>query len=79
MAKRKTNVMVAYSGEMTDVLRDVLKDHLSPEAVAAIAAHLGPAEGKRAKVAREGAWFRGLLIETLGVDEFHPMFDERTR
>ena len=78
MAKRKTNVMVAYSGEMTDVLRDVLKDHLSPEAVAAIAAHLGPAEGKRAKVAREVAWFRELLIETLGVDEFNRMCDERT-
>ncbi len=78
MAKRKTNVMVAYSGEMTDVLRDVLKDHLSPEAVAAVAGCLTPAVGKRDKVAREVTWFRGFLIEMLGADEFNRMCDERT-
>ena len=77
MAK-KTHVMVAYSGEMTDVLRDVLRDHLSPEAVAAVAAHLAPATGKKNKVAREVVWFRRLLIEMVGADEFNRMCDERT-
>jgi len=77
MAK-KTHVMVAYSGEMTDVLRDVLRDHLSPEAVAAIAARLAPATGKRNKVAREVAWFRRLLIEMVGADEFSRMCEQRT-
>ena len=41
MAKQKKHVMVAYSGEAKDVLLDVLKDNLSPEAVAVIAAYLG--------------------------------------
>ena len=78
MAKKKTHVMVAYSGEMTDVLRDVLRDHLSPEAVAAMAAHLAPAAGKRNKVAREAAWFRRLLIDMVGADEFDRMCEQRT-
>ena len=77
MAK-KTNVMVGYSGEMKDILRDVLRDNLSPEAVAAIAACLTPAIGKRDKVAREVTWFREFLIEMLGADEFNRMCDERT-
>ncbi len=75
---RKTNAMVGYSGEMKDILRDVLRDNLSPEAVAAIAGCLTPAVGKRDKVAREVAWFRGFLIEMLGADEFDRMCDERT-
>ena len=78
MAKRKTNVMVAYSGEMTDVLQDVLQDNLSPEAAAAIAAHLEPAVGRRFKVAREVAWIRALLIEMVGADEYERMCEART-
>jgi len=70
MAKQKTNVMAGYSGEMEDILRDVLQDNLSPEAAAAIATHLDSAVGRRQKVAREVAWFRALLIEMVGVDEY---------
>ena len=69
MAKQKTHVMVAYSGEMTDVLRDVLRDHLSPEAVAAVANMLDAAVLKTIalgahspEVAREVDWFRRLLV-----------------
>ena len=78
MAKKQTNVMAGYSGEMIDILQDVLQDNLSPEAVAAIAGCLTPALGKRDKVAREVVWFRTLLIEMVGADEFNRMCDERT-
>jgi len=76
MAK-KTNVMVGYSGELENILQDVLQDNLSPEAVAAVAGCLTPAVGKRDKVAREVTWFRGFLIEMLGTNEFNRMCDER--
>jgi len=50
MAKQqKKHVMVAYSGEAKDVLRDVLKDNLSPEAVAVIAAYLQPAHRRNGR------------------------------
>jgi len=63
MAKRKTKDMVAYSGELEDVLRDALQDNLSPEAVACIARALA-VEGsvKKASVQRELVWFRQFLI-----------------
>ena len=63
MAKGKTHDMVAYSGELKDVLRDALRDNLSPEAVACIARALA-VEGsvKKASVQRELVWFRQFLI-----------------
>ena len=77
MAK-KTHVMVAYSGEMTDVLRDVLRDHLSPEAVAAVAGLIGNASVAGAP-GKEVKWFRRLLIETLGgQDAYWRLWSELT-
>ena len=62
MAKRKANVMVAYSGEATDVLRDALRDNLSPEAVAGIAACIvGANEITKVAPRKEVLWFRDLL------------------
>ena len=54
--------MCAYSGDLKDILRDVLRDNLSPEAVAAIAAQLDARKVKDDQVAREVEWFRRLLV-----------------
>jgi len=62
-------VEVAYAGEATEVLRDVLRDSLSPEAVAIVAACVDPEVVKDAKVAREVKWFRDLLVKMVGSEE----------
>ena len=69
MAKQKKHVMVAYSGEVKDVLHDVLKDNLSPEAVAVIAAYLQPAHCGQEQVDRQVQWFVEQLVEALGGDD----------
>jgi len=69
MAKQKKHVMVAYSGETKDVLRDVLKDNLSPEAVAVVAAWLQPARCCDEQVDRQVRWFAQELVELLGGDD----------
>jgi hypothetical protein len=61
--------MVAYSGEQAAVLRGVLSDALSPEAVAAIVAYLQPAKTKNTAVNRELRWFTERLIELVGGPE----------
>ena len=75
MAKKKTHVMVAYSGEMTDVFRDVLRDSLTPDAVAAAAALLAgptldergvPLKRRRPEVTAELEWLQAELISMLG-------------
>ena len=77
MAKRKTNVMVGYSGEMEDILRDALRDNLSPEAVVGIAACIVSADLiKKPDVRKQVCWFRDLLIGMVGVDEYNRMLEE---
>jgi len=77
MAKQKKHVMVAYSGEAKDVLHDVLKDNLSPEAVAVIAAYLQPAHCGDERVDRQVQWFAEQLVELLGGDDaFNRVCDE---
>jgi len=61
--------MVAYSGEQTAVLRDVLSDALSPQAVAAIVAYLQSAKTKDKAVNRELRWFAERLTELVGGPE----------
>jgi len=65
----ETHNQVAYAGEATEVLRDVLRDSLSPEAVAIVAACVDPEVVKDAKVAREVKWFRDLLVKMVGSEE----------
>ena len=64
----KTHVMCAYSGDLKDILRDVLRDNLSPEAVAILAACIDPDVVKDAKVAREVKWFREVLVGLVGTE-----------
>ena len=67
---------VAYSGEAEEVLRDLLRDNLSPQAVAAIAAHLhGIVKTTDDKVNGEVAWFTGQLLELLG-DQYNALCEE---
>ena len=54
--------MCAYSGDLKDILQDVLRDSLSPEAVAAIAAQLDARKVKDDQVAKEVRWFHRLLV-----------------
>jgi len=76
MAKRQTNVMCGYSGEMKDILRDVLQDNLSPEAVAGIAACLvGTDLIKKAGPRKEVVWFRDFLIEMVQ-PEYNDLIEE---
>ena len=59
---------VAYSGDAAAVLRDVLKDNLSPRAVAAIAAYLrqGDPASTDDRVNKEVWWFLDLLTDLVG-------------
>jgi len=61
--------MVAYSGEPKEVVRDVLKDNLSPEALAVIAAYLQPARCEREQVDSQVRWFADQVVEGLGGDD----------
>lgn len=76
------HVTVAYSGNAADVLRDVIRDHLSPHAVAAIAAYLGvpaathrggvplhPVRTTDAEASRQIRWFADQLTELVGGPE----------
>ena len=61
---------VAYEGEPADILRDLMKDNMSPQAVAAVANAVqvqlngnAPAE---AEWRSQLAWLRDVLIDALG-------------
>ena len=60
---------VAYSGDVEEVLRDVLRDSLSPHAVAAIAAYLQPVRTMDQEVVRQVRWFAELLTEVVGGED----------
>ena len=67
---------VAYSGDAAEVLRDVLRDNLSPQAVAVIAAHLhGMVNTKSDPVNREVAWFTEQLLDMVG-DQYNALCEE---
>ena len=73
VAGRKVRVTVperhdhaAYEGDAADVLKDVLRDTLSPQAVAAIVAYLQPAKTKDKAVNRQLRWFADRLTELVG-------------
>ena len=65
---RKVRVTVPPNTEAEDALADAMKDNLSPEAVAAIAAFLDAATTKNDKVNRQMEWFVEQLIKMVGGD-----------
>jgi len=68
---------VAYEGDAAEVLRDVLKDNLSPQAVAALANAIRVQLNSRAGLAsgdwrvwrQQLRWLSDLLVEMLGGEE----------
>ena len=72
---KKVRVTVPEAIDEGD-LAAALKDNLSPEAVAAIAAFLTAARVKNRQVQRQIEWFAGMLVDMLGVDEFNRLIDE---
>jgi len=65
-----------YAGSPREVVQEVMRDNLSPQAVAAIAAHLhGLVNTKDEKVNAEVAWFTEQLLEMLG-DQYNALCEE---
>ena len=64
------------ANESTECLAAAIKDTLSPEAVAAIAAHLGTVTTKKKSVNGEAEWFRSFLVDLLGVEQYDATCDE---
>ena len=62
---------VAYSGDAVEVLRDALRDNLSPHAIAAIAAYIQPVRTMDPRLVRQVRWFADLLIEMVGGGDEH--------
>jgi len=62
--------------EWPELLDEAIRETLSPEAVAAIAAYLQPCSTKNASVNRQVAWFADRLVAILGAAEFRGLMDE---
>lgn len=57
-------------------LFEVIREHLSPQAVAGIAAHLRAASTKEASVNREMMWFTEQLVSLLGASQYNRLIEE---
>ena len=68
---KKTRVTIPDNPRDDETLFEALKDNLSPEAVAAIAAYLvaRPAEAPNKAVNRELNWFTDQLVALVGGDD----------
>jgi len=65
-----------YTGSPREVIQEVMRDNLSPQAVAAIAAHLhGIVKTKDDKVNGEVAWFTEQLLDMLG-EQYNALCEE---
>ena len=58
-----------YTGSPREVVQEVMRDNLSPQAVAAIVAYLQPAGTNNSDVDRQVRWFAEELVKFLGGDE----------
>jgi hypothetical protein len=69
-------VTVPESDE-ANALAEAIRENLSPEGVAAIAAHLQALYPSKSESAdREVVWFHALLVGLLGSDEYNRLIDE---
>jgi len=62
---KKVQVTVPESASVESLI-DMVKEHLSPQAVATIIAYLQPARVKDKAVQREVEWFSEKLVEAVG-------------
>jgi len=67
---------LTYTGSAAEVVRDVLRDNLSPQAVAAVAAHLFAASTKNDGVNKEIRWFADQLVSMVGTDQYNALCEE---
>ena len=63
---RKTRVTIPEDPKPEELLIDAIRENLTPEAVAAIAAWLQPATTRDANVNRQIEWFRQQLVLAIG-------------
>jgi hypothetical protein len=67
---RKVRVTVPPNDE-ADALAQAIRDHLSPDGVAAVAAHLQALHpSKHKKADRQVVWFHDFLVGLLGDEEY---------
>ncbi len=57
-------------------LEDTVRENLSPEAAAAIAAYLQPVKTNDPKVTREVRWFSDVIRETIGTDQCNRLCEQ---
>jgi len=65
-----------YTGTAAEVVQEVLRDNLSPQAIAAIAAHLFAASTKNDGVNKEIRWFADQLVSMVGTDQYNALCEE---
>lgn len=63
---RKTRVTIPEEPKPADLLADAIRENLTPDAVAAIAAYLQPARTRDENVNRQNAWFSEQLVLAIG-------------
>jgi len=63
---RKTRVTIPEDPKPQDLLIDAIRENLTPDAVAAIAAYLQPATTRDQGVNRQIEWFRQQLVLAIG-------------
>jgi len=74
---KKVRVTIPPDPAPAELLVDAIKDNLSPEAVAVIAAYLQPAHCGDERIDRQVQWFVEQLVKLLGGDDaFNRVCDE---
>ena len=66
MGHKPVEHRLSYTGTPAELLQQIVKDNLSPEAVAAIVSYLQPVATRDSGVNKEIEWFSGQLVESLG-------------
>jgi len=73
---KKVRVTVPENPDPVELMQDAIRDNLSPQAVAVIAAHLhGMVNTKNDAVNREVAWFTEQLLDMVG-DQYNALCEE---
>jgi len=74
---RKTRVTVPSDPDPEEILVDAIRDTLSPQAVAVIAAFLQPARTANNDVDKQIRWFADTLVKAVGgQDTMNGLYDE---
>lgn len=76
-AGRRREAASTLDAADSHTLGDALRDNMSPDGVAAIAAHLQALHtSKNERADREVVWFHDFLVALLGDDEYNRLCDE---